>query len=176
MAMPLKNCVIERQMPKGYTWAKFVQCWTGDPAGARFFEEKEDDVGNTFPAAYFTTIITYDRDSGWIERDIKLQGADAVWAQLELKERGQIALISCEGHIYVRSIEGEHGQAVIRSTVIIKQGTISLHAYERQTGTPIHAQLNAPAPPPQDNGLTEFCSDDAASIGSEDTDPDQAPW
>ena len=171
MSLPLQNCVIERTMPKGYTWAKFVRCWTGDPAGARFFEEKEDDVGNTFPAAYFTTIITYDREAGWTERDIKFQGADAVWAQLELKERGQIALINCEGHIYTRMVEDD-GQSFVRSTVIIKQGTVVVHALHHQTAAPTMSTPTAEPTP----GLSEFDSGDAANISSEDISHDGAPF
>ena len=53
MALPLENCVVERNMPKGYTWAKVFQCWTGDPKSSRFFEENE------YPAAYFTWVFTY---------------------------------------------------------------------------------------------------------------------
>ena len=166
MAMPLKNCVIERVMPKGYTWAKFIQCWTGDPAGAKFFEEKTDDVGNFFPAAYFTTLITYDRDSGWIERDIKLQGSDAVWAMLELKERSQIALINCEGHIYTRVV-GEGTQSFVHSTVIIKQGTVAVHAYHHQAVAPATLQ---PQAPPDEPGLAEF------EPGPSEADPDGAPF
>ena len=152
MGLPLQNCVIERQMPKGYTWAKFVKCWTGDPADARFFEEKQDDVGNTFPCAYFTTLITYTRDEGFTSREVKFQGDDALWAQLELSERGQVALVSCEGHIYTRLIANPDGTSYVRSNVIIKRGTVSVHAYEAQT-----APLSASMPEPiRNTGLTEY--------------------
>jgi hypothetical protein len=160
MALPLSNCVIEKQMPKGYTWAKFVRCWTGDPAKAKFFEEKTDDVGNIYPAAYFTTLITYDRDQGFIERDIKLQGTEALWAALELQERSQVALVSCEGHIYTKAVE--YGDTTyVRSTVIVKQGTVAIHEYEHQAPP----TMAAPAQPsPQDCGLTEY----EEPAGSED--------
>ena len=152
MSLPLQNCVIERQMPKGYTWAKFVKCWTGDPSDARFFEEKQDDVGNTFPCAYFTTLITYTRDEGFTSREVKFQGDDALWAQLELSERGQVALVSCEGHVDTRGIDQPDGTQYVRSNVIIKRGTVSVHAYEVQT-----APLSASMPEPVRNtGLAEY--------------------
>ena len=137
MALPLENCVIERQMPKGYTWAKFVQCWTGDPSGAKFFEERVNPAtGETMPAAYFTQLITYDRDSGWLERDVKLQGDEAIWAVMELQEKGQIALLTCEGHVSTRSFDGYDGRPVVRSTVHIKQGTLRLHGLQESASAP----------------------------------------
>lgn len=146
MALPLENCCIERQMPKGYTWAKFVQCWTGDPESGKFFEESVNQAtGETMPAAYFTQIITYDRDSGWIERDIKLQGSDAVWGVLELQEKGQIALVSCEGHVATRSFEGYDGRIIVRSTTHIKQGTMRLHAIQASASAPSLPELPPPA-------------------------------
>ena len=146
MGLPLENCMIERTMPKGYIWAKFVQCWTGDPGSAKFFEEKVNPAtGETMPAAYFTQIITYDRDSGWLERDIKLQGSDAVWGVLELQEKGQIALLSCEGHVATRSFEGYDGRPVVRSTVHIKQGTIRLHGLQESASSPSLPEVPPPA-------------------------------
>jgi hypothetical protein len=149
---------MERQMPKGYTWAKFVKCWTGDPARARFFEEKQDDVGNTFPAAYFTTLITYDSDQGFTERDIKFQGNDAIWACLELQEASQIALVNCEGHVFTKTFESD-GQIFVRSTVAIKQGTVIVHQFESQSPPHAAPALNTPSSPsagPSELGLTEF--------------------
>ena len=175
MALPLENCVIERAMPKGYTWAKFVQCWTGDPSGAKFFEEKVNPAtGETMPAAYFTQLITYDRDSGWLERDIKLQGDEAVWAMLELHEKGQIALLTCEGHVATRSFDGYDGRPVVRSTVHIKQGTLRLHGLQESASPP---PLVQPSPEPSDapdgvSGLVEWPS----SGPSEDSLLDGAPF
>lgn len=131
MALPLENCCIERQMPKGYTWAKFVQCWTGDPESGKFFEESVNQAtGETMPAAYFTVLRIYDRDQGWTERDVKLQGQDAVWAVMELQEKNQVALLTAEGHVATRSFEGYDGRIIVRSTTHIKQGTVRLHAIQ----------------------------------------------
>jgi len=140
MALPLENCVIERCMPRGYTWAKFVRCWTGDPKGARFFEEQENPAtGECMPAAYFTTLIVYDRTEGLHERAVKFQGSDALWAQLELSERQQIALVSCEGHLVTRSYDGYDGKPIVQTTVHIKQGTVMMHGIQHQTAdaTPV---------------------------------------
>lgn len=159
MALPLENCMIERTMPKGYTWAKFVQCWTGDPASGKFFEEKVNPAtGETMPAAYFTVLITYDRDSGWIERDIKLQGQDAVWAVMELHEKGQIALLSCEGHIATRSFDGYDGRTIVRSTVHVKQGSVRLHALQESASAPalVHPSPDAQKAADEASGLQEW--------------------
>jgi len=153
MALPLENCVIERTMPKGYVWAKFVQCWTADPAGARFFPPKEDSTsGEVMPAAYFTAMLTYDRDQGWIEREVKLQGGDALWAQLELAEKQQIALLSCEGHLVTKPFD-YGGQQFVRTTAHIKQGSVSLHALQAQSGRPIDQPPSPEALKAQDEAL-----------------------
>lgn len=168
MALPLENCAIERQMPKGYTWVKFVQCWTGAPGDARFFEEKQDANGEAWPAAYFTTLVTYDRDGGWQEREVKLRGQDAVWACMELQERGQIALLSCEGHVNQRSFEID-GQTFFRSSVIIKPGSIRVHGLSESASAPTGPlPSNLPEEPAEsilaqntatlDNGLVEWPS------------------
>lgn len=139
MALPLENCVVERCMPRGYTWAKFVRCWTGDPEGSRFFEEKINPAtGETMPAAYFTTLLVYDRDSGMHERAVKFQGSDAVWAQLELSERKQIAQLSCEGHVVTRSYDDHSGRQIVSSTVHIKQGSLSIFGTQLQGGRPAY--------------------------------------
>lgn len=121
MALPLENCVVERNMPKGYTWAKVFQCWTGDPKSSRFFEENE------YPAAYFTWVFTYYPEEGWVERQIKFQGSDAVWAQLELSESAKQANISCEGHLHTRTFEGQDGPVVV-TTINVKQGSLRVHS------------------------------------------------
>ena len=149
----LQNCVVEKSMPKGYTWAKFIKCWTGDPADARFFEEKTDDVGNVYPCAYFTTIITYDPASGWVQRDVRFKGDEALWAMLELKEKSRIANVSCEGHVYSRVIEHEGGQGV-QSSVIVKQGTLSVFAYEDHS-SPIPISLPSFDSRPSEEKLEE---------------------
>lgn len=175
MALPLENCVIERAMPKGYTWAKFVQCWTGDPSGAKFFEQKENPAtGETMPAAYFTQLITYDRDSGWVERDIKLQGDEAVWAMLELHEKSQIALLTCEGHVSTRSFDGYDGRSIVRSTVHIKQGTVRLHALQESASAPPlpPVPLDAYEAAGEGSGLVEWPS----AGPSEDLPPDDCPF
>jgi hypothetical protein len=128
----LHDIVVERVMPKGYTWAKVVKCWTCDPKSARFFPPRTTDYGEELPAAYFTAVMAYDQDQGWHERDIKFVGDEAESAVLALKEDGQIALISCQGHMSTSTIELEDGRSVVKTTILVKVGSTIIHEMEKQ--------------------------------------------
>lgn len=164
MAFTLENCVMSRSMPKGYTWEKYVKCWTGDPALARFFEPRVNESGEEeMRAAYFTSLLVYDSDSGWTEREVKFQGNDALWAVLELREQNQIALVSCEGHVFTKVIEDQvTGESFVRTTTMIKQGTITCFEFDVQS-EPItigaqYGQNSESSVPSEDNqlGLEEW--------------------
>jgi hypothetical protein len=128
----LHDIVVERDMPKGYTWVKVVKCWTCDPKSARFFPPKVTEFGEELPAAYFTAVMAYDQERGWHERDIKFVGSEAESAALALKEDGQIALISCQGHLSTSVIDLPDGTKAVRSTVLVKVGSTIIHEMEAQ--------------------------------------------
>lgn len=126
MAVPasaLTNVVIERDMPRGYTWAKFRNCWTGDLREGRFMPpETNSRTGDMMPAAFFSTIIVYDRDSGFHERDVKFTGADAEYMAIHQCD-GNILRIDAEGHVSTKTIDTSNG-TIVKSIVFIKEGTV----------------------------------------------------
>lgn len=128
----LKNVVIERDMPRGYTWAKFRNCWTGDLADGRFMPpELNMRTGHNMPAAFFCTIIVYDPVSGFIEREVKFIGADAENMVIQQHD-GNILRINAEGHISTKSIESPQG-TIARSIVMIKEGSVEVLEVCRQS-------------------------------------------
>lgn len=128
----LHNIIVERDMPKGYIWAKVVKCWTGDPRDARFFPPRSTDFGEELPAAYFTTVLHYDQESGWIERNIKFVESEAESAVLALKEDNQIACISCQGHLVTQSVPTPDGKTIARTIIMVKVGSTIIHDMEVQ--------------------------------------------
>lgn len=134
-ALALQNVVVERQTSKGYTWVKCLECWTVEPSSARFFPERNTSY-DTMPAAYFTALLAYDPDSGWHERKVKFVGADAENLFHLLHEKGQIALVSCEGHLMTKSFTANDDSARVVTTIVIKQGTVTVHAVTRQSAPP----------------------------------------
>ena len=128
----LHDIVVERDMPRGYTWAKVIKCWTSDPQSARFFPPRTTDFGDDLPAAYFTAVLCYDQEAGWIERQIKFMGTEAESAVLALKEDNQIALISCQGHVSTQAIQTPDGKTVARSVIMVKTGSTIIHEMEEQ--------------------------------------------
>ena len=118
----LANIAVERLMPKGYTWARFVDCWTGNLARTRFFPPTYVDGEQVMPAALFATVVVYDQHAGWHERDVKFQGRDAQ-VFLALKEAKQIARINAEGHVVTRTYNA-NGEDVVTTTVFIKEGSV----------------------------------------------------
>ena len=197
----LANTLVERDMSKGYTWGKFLRCWTNELSVSRFFPRKEDSNGVTLmPAAFFTQLVIYDIERGWYPMEVKFQGSEAEALEV-IKSKGRIALLSCEGHLYVKVQNGYRGQ-VVHSTFIIKEGTTVIHAEEAQTGTEgsklsehgVASQL--PAPEGLEDAGEEFAgvqdgsvlsslapgtnlvnSDDVDQVfGSEDGQMDDAPF
>lgn len=123
----LEHIIVERDMPKGYTWVKVFKCWTSDPEGARFFAPKVTDFGDELPAAYFTSVLCFDREAGWSERNIKFIGTEAEAAFIVLKDSNQVALVSCQGHLVTTTMELEDGRSVARSTIMVKLGSTVVH-------------------------------------------------
>jgi len=129
----LTNCVIERDMPRGYTWAKFRACWTDDLEGARFLERKENPVtGEFMPAAFFCSLIIYDVASGWTTREVKFQGSEAE-AMALIKEEGAIVMINAEGHSVTRPYKDRFGEERAKTTIHLKEGFTEILKRERQT-------------------------------------------
>lgn len=124
-ASALRNIVIERDMPRGYIWAKFRDCWTTDLKEGRFLAETLNSrTGEDMPAAFFTAIIVHDPVAGWQERDVKFVGVDAE-AMAMYQEESVIVRLNAEGHISTRSYNTAEGE-VARSTVFIKEGTVQV--------------------------------------------------
>ena len=145
----LANIVIERMMPKGYTWVKFKDCWTGDLAESRFFPPSYANGEEVMPAALFATVIVYDQHAGWHERDVKFQGRDAQ-VFLNLKEAKQIARINAEGHVVTRTYNAD-GEDVVTTTVFLKEGGVSILETVRQSPSAfvVDPEVAMPAPAPQ---------------------------
>jgi len=121
----LQNVVIERDMPRGYTWAKIRNCWTSDLEDARFLApDRNSNTGEMMPAALFTSIIAYDPTSGYIERDVKFQGCDAE-AMVMHQADSNILRINADGHISTRVINTPEGQ-IARSIIFIKEGSVQI--------------------------------------------------
>lgn len=124
-AAALTNVVIERDMPRGYTWAKFRNCWTDDLAEARFMApELNTRTGDMMPAAFFCALIVYDPDSGYHPRDVKFVGSDAEAMAMHQEDRN-ILRINAEGHVSTRVIKTPEGD-IARSIVFIKEGTVQV--------------------------------------------------
>ena len=134
-AAALQNVVIERQTSKGYTWVRCIECWTSDPSSARFFPERSTQY-DTMPAAYFTELVAYDPDTGWHLRPVKFIGDDAENLFFLLKEKGQIALVSCEGHLMTKSFTTNDKSARVITTIVVKQGTTRVHTVVGQGARP----------------------------------------
>ena len=131
----LVNAVVERDMPKGYTWVKVLKCWSGDPVGGRFFAPKTTEFGDEIPAAYFTTIIVYDRDMGLHERDIKFIGDEAEALNFALSVANQIALISTEGHLTTKTYEMPGGKEIAKTIIMAKRGSTRIYEIVPQGST-----------------------------------------
>jgi len=159
----LHNIAIERDMPSGYTWVKFRDCWTDDLTDARFMAPKMNQATQEeMPAAFFCAIITYDPVAGWISRDVKFQGRDAV-AMLMFKEESYIIRLNADGHLVTKSYQASEGVVRARSTVFIKEGTTEVLEQTKQSprepaGNSLEAMANrlrpqsepAPAAPASD--------------------------
>lgn len=129
----LTNCVIERDMPRGYTWAKFRACWTDDLEGARFLERKENEAtGEFMPAAFFCSLVIYDVASGWTTREVKFQGAEAEAMEL-IREEGFIVMVNAEGHSVTRPYKDRFGEERAKTTIHLKEGFTEILKKERQT-------------------------------------------
>ena len=134
----LANVVIERDMPRGYTWAKFRNCWTGDLAEGRFMPpERNARTGDIMPAAFFCTIVVHDPERGFHERDVKFQGADAE-AMVMHQSDHNIVRLNADGHVSTRAIITPEG-TVARSIVFIKEGTVQVLEVCKQTPRPAEA-------------------------------------
>ena len=121
----LENVVIERDMPKGYTWVKVRNCWTSDLSEGRFLPQKTDAVsGEMLPAAFFGSVIAYDPTSGYHERAVKFQGHDAILIA-QYQEARSIVRLNIEGHLVTRAYDGQRGQVVV-STIFCKEGSLQI--------------------------------------------------
>lgn len=133
----LEHVVIERDMPKGYTWAKIHRCWTVHPKGARFFAPRVSDFGDEVPAAYFTAVIAYDPAAGYHEREVKFVGDEAEALNFALSENGYVALICAEGHVSTSAVKLPDGRTVARSTILLKCGMTRLVELRRADDSPV---------------------------------------
>ena len=122
----LEGIIIERDMPKGYVWAKINRCWTVHPRGGRFFAPVITGVGDEIPAAYFTAVVAYDPETGFHEREVKFLGDEAEAMNFALSVGNQVALISAEGHISTKVVNQPDGRQVARSILMLKQGMTRL--------------------------------------------------
>lgn len=154
-ALKMQNLVAERDMPRGYVWAKVFNCWTVDPSASRYFPE---DESRGMPSAYYTSIIASDGDR-LVERDIVFRGADADWAQSTLAGGNQSALISAEGHVYVREAEDEEGNILSYPSIRVKDGCLSYTALEAHSPRIYPATASLSASAASDGSLVEFGSE-----------------
>ena len=139
VSAPAEGIVVERDMPKGYVWAKVCRCWTVDPASATFFPPRATDFGDDVPAAYFTAVVAYDPELGYHERDIKFIGVEAEALYFALTISEQVALLSTQGHLHTREIENPDGTVSARTVVMVKPGTTKLFEFvDNETGPSAH--------------------------------------
>lgn len=126
-----------------------------DPSAARYFPE---DGSREMSSAYYTSILVNDGNR-LVERDIVFRGTDADWAQATLAGGNQSALISTEGHVYVRESEDDEGNACSYSSLRVKEGCLSYTALESHSPCiyPSVAHLSASAA--SDGSLVEFGSE-----------------
>ena len=122
----LEGIIVERDMPKGYVWAKINRCWTVHPRSSRFFAPARTEFGDEIPAAYFTAIVAYDPDAGYHEREVKFLGNEAEAMHFALSVGGCVALISAEGHISTKVSPGADGREQAHSIIMLKQGMTRL--------------------------------------------------
>lgn len=121
----LENVVIERDMPKGYTWVKVRNCWTSDLSEGRFLSQKTDSIsGEMLPAAFFGSVVACDPTSGYHERAVKFQGSDAILIAKH-QECRNIVRLNIEGHLVTRAYDGPRGQVVV-STIFCKEGSLQI--------------------------------------------------
>ena len=154
-AIKLENLVVERDMPKGYVWAKVINCWTVDPSSSRYFPQNEE-TGQS--SAYYTAILSAEGER-MVERVVVFKGADADWAQAVLAGGNQSALVSAEGHIYIRESVDDEGNTCLYPSIRIKEGTLSYTTLEAHSPRiyPSVAPLSASAA--SGGSLVEFGSE-----------------
>lgn len=136
----LEGIIVERDMPKGYVWAKVNRCWTVHPRGGRFFAPVTSGVGDEIPAAYFTAVVAYDPETGFHEREVKFLGDEAEAMNFALSVGNQVALISAEGHISTKIVDLPDGRQVARSVLMLKQGMTRLIEL-KNADEAVHANL-----------------------------------